>query len=523
MPSNKPTEGVLALDMGTSSVRAVVYDTAGRMIIPTLCDLPYKVRTEEPGEVSSDPDRLVSLIAQAIDAALKGASKKMSIIGVGTSCYWHSLMGIDAKGRPTTELFTWADTRSASETRRLRAAEDEHAYHARTGCFFHASYWPAKLRWLRSTRAAAFRKTVRWVSLGEYLYRDFFGDMPAVSVSIASGTGLLDVNRCDWDPAALRLAGIHSQQLATLDDWDHSRHGLHPALARRWPQLARIPWYLPLGDGGLANVGASAVDPAWACATIGTSSALRIIMAAERLDIPWGTFVYRLDRRRFVVGGALSEGGNVVRWLTEGMGIKDKTKLERAAAGVPPDSHGLTILPFWAGERSPNWRADARAVIAGLSLGTLPAHLLRAVMEAITYQLASVAGSVERVAARPKALIATGGQLVHSPAWCQILADALNLPVMTSPEQEASSRGAALLALHAQGRLPRLWSMSPGRGRRHRPSKVAHVIYERARERQQRLYDLLFPSAGEPEHATPIAAAGSGSRTRDLRTPAAKH
>jgi len=361
------------------------------------------------------------------------------------------------------------------------------------------------------------------VSLGEYLYRDFFGDMPAVSVSIASGTGLLDVNRCDWDPAALRLAGIHSQQLATLDDWDHSRHGLHPALARRWPQLARIPWYLPLGDGGLANVGASAVDPAWACATIGTSSALRIIMAAERLDIPWGTFVYRLDRRRFVVGGALSEGGNVVRWLTEGMGIKDKTKLERAAAGVPPDSHGLTILPFWAGERSPNWRADARAVIAGLSLGTLPAHLLRAVMEAITYQLASVAGSVERVAARPKALIATGGQLVHSPAWCQILADALNLPVMTSPEQEASSRGAALLALHAQGRLPRLWSMSPGRGRRHRPSKVAHVIYERARERQQRLYDLLFPSAGEPEHATPIAAAGSGSRTRDLRTPAAKH
>src|SRR2546421_802415 len=114
MPSNKPTEAVLALDLGTSSVRAVVYDTAGRMIAPTLCELPYKIRTKEAGEVSSDPDRLVALIAQAIDGALKAAPKKMSIIAVGTSCYWHSLMGIDATGRPTTELLTWADTRSAS-------------------------------------------------------------------------------------------------------------------------------------------------------------------------------------------------------------------------------------------------------------------------------------------------------------------------------------------------------------------------------------------------------------------------
>src|SRR5437868_14312603 len=301
MPA-KRHPAVLTLDLGTSSVRAAAYDTRGRMLDATLSDFPSKVDTPSPGQVSSNPDALVALIGKAIDASIRVADRKhLEILAVGCSCYWHSLMGIDARGRPTTELLTWADTRSAMETRRLRADEDEHAYHARTGCFFHASYWPAKLRWLRSTRAAAFRKTLRWVSLGEYLYRDFFGDMPAVSVSIASGTGLLDVNRCDWDPAALRLAGIHSQQLATLDDWDHSRHGLHPALARRWPQLARIPWYLPLGDGGLANVGASAVDPAWACATIGTSSALRIIMAAERLDIPWGTFVYRLDRRRFVV------------------------------------------------------------------------------------------------------------------------------------------------------------------------------------------------------------------------------
>jgi gluconokinase len=183
----------------------------------------------------------------------------------------------------------------------------------------------------------------------------------------------------------------------------------------------------------------------------------------------------------------------------------------------------LTVLPFWAGERSPNWRGDARAVIAGLSLGTQPSQLLRAAMEAITYQLVAVATAMKRVVARPQAVIATGGQLIHSPAWSQMLADALNLKVMTSAEPEASSRGAALLALHALGRLPRLWSSRPALGRTFRPRPSVHAVYERARRRQQQLYDLLFPPLGEPEHATPTAAAGSGSRKKDLRSPAAKH
>src|SRR5438045_5267576 len=157
---------------------------------------------------------------------------------------------------------------------------------------------------------------------------------------------------------------------------------------------------------------------------------MRVLLERERVAIPWGTFVYRLDRRRFVVGGALSEGGNVVRWFTRGLGAQPKKKLERAAAGIAPDSHGLTVLPFWAGERRPNWRGDARAVIAGLSLGSQPAQMVRASMEAITYQLVAVAAAIERVVPRPRAVIATGGQLIHSAAWRQMLADPLKLPVM---------------------------------------------------------------------------------------------
>jgi gluconokinase len=522
VPKTKSKQGVVALDLGTSSVRAVVYDARGAMVESTLTDLPYKVATTEAGEVSSDPDRLVKLIVQSIDGALRAARKeKVDILAASASCYWHSLMGVDRAGRPTTELLTWADTRSAPQTRSLRTHFDERTYHARTGCFFHASYWPAKLRWLRKTRPAVVARTARWISLGEYLYQQLHDDS-RVSYSIASGTGLLDVNRCEWDKDALRLAGISARQLSPLADWDQPARSLRPHFARRWPELRELPWYLPVGDGALANVGAGCVSPRWACATIGTSGALRVVIDRKRLSVPWGTFVYRLDRHRFVLGGALSEGGNVVRWFTDALGLKPKKKLEKAAAALPPDGHGLTVLPFWAGERSPNWRGDARAVIAGLSLGTQPAQMLRASMEAITYQFVAVAAAMMRVVARPEAVIATGGQLIHSPAWSQMLADALNLRVMTSAEPEASSRGAALLALHALGRLPRLWSLRPARGHTFRPRASVHAVYERARQRQQQLYELLFPPLGQPEHATPIAAAGSDSRRKDLRSPAAK-
>ena len=521
-PSSR-SRGVLALDLGTSSVRAVIYDARGRMIEPTLCDLSYKVDTTAPGQVTSDPDLLLRLILRTIDSSLGAAHKaKIDVLGVGASCYWHSLMGVDRDGRPTTPLFTWADTRSAGETRKFRTRADERTYHRRTGCYFHASFWPAKLRWLRATQAVAVRRTARWISLGEYLYQHLLGEY-RVSISIAAGTGLLDVHRCRWDVAALRLAGITADRLSPLEDWDEALRDLRPAFAKRWPALIGVPWYLPLGDGALANVGAACLKPQWFCATIGTSSALRVILERDRLAIPWGAWVYRLDRRRFVLGGALSEGGNVMRWITDGLGLKHKKKVERAAATMLPDQHGLTVLPFWAGERSPNWRGDARAAITGLSLSTEPAGLVRAAMEAISYQFVAVATAMRRVVPQPRAVIATGGQLIHSRAWCQMLADALKIPVITSPETEASSRGAALLALFALGILPGLWDQSPRRGRAFQPRAAAHRTYELARRRQQRLYELLLPPPGQPEHATPSAAAGSSPKRTRLRPPAARH
>ncbi len=514
--------GVLALDLGTSSVRAVVYDQRGRLVDATFAEVPYQLDTSTPGQASSDADQLAGLIEGAIDTAVKAAKKEdLSIAAVAASCYWHSLMGIDRTGRPTTELLTWADTRSQPAAAGLRAWHDERAYHRRTGCYFHASFWPAKLRWLKATRPAVVRKTVRWVSLAEYLYGRFFGTAP-VSLSIASGTGLLDVHRCRWDAQALRLAGIGSTALSAIADWDTPSSGLRPAYARRWPRLADKPWYLPLGDGALSNVGAGCLKPEWLCAMVGTSSALRVVLETPDLEVPWGAFAYRLDRRRFVLGGALSEGGNVIRSLHKLLGVKKRAAVEAAVRTIPADSHGLTVLPFWAGERSPNWRGEVRGVIEGLSLSTRPEEIVRATMEGISFQVGQVYRALRETTRRPRRVIATGGQLLHSNTWMQMLADVLDVPVSASAEPEASSRGAALLALYALGRRPALWHDQPRMGRTFHPQPAARRTYAAAMERQAELYERVFPDlrqSSQRRGTIRSQKAGSSKPSRQTLTP----
>jgi gluconokinase len=242
------------------------------------------------------------------------------------------------------------------------------------------------------------------------------------------------------------------------------------------------------------------------------------VLAEKQLKIPSALWAYRLDSEHIVLGGALSEGGNVIRWLCDLLGLK-RRQAESAAARVPADSHGLTILPFWAGERSPNWRGDARAHIAGLSLATSAAQIVRAAMEAITYRFMAVYEAMLDSVPRPRALVASGGRLVHSPLWTQMLADALAVPVSLSPEPEASSRGAALLALNALGFRPNLWEDKPAWGRLVQPRAKLTRVYRSGRRRQTELEALVLPPATADERSSvgPV----SGSRKPDLRTQAA--
>jgi gluconokinase len=209
-------------------------------------------------------------------------------------------------------------------------------------------------------------------------------------------------------------------------------------------------------------------------------------VATEPVAVPRGLWSYRVDRHRALVGGATSEGGNVHAWLRSVLNLPDENQVEAELAGAEPDTHGLTVLPFLAGERSPGWRSDRRATISGLSLETTAVAILRAGLEAVALRLASVYALLAPLAGPHHSVIASGGAL-RSRAWAQMIADALGRPVRLSAEEEATSRGSALLALQSLGRLPDLRAAQAPLGPVVEPSPRRHALYRNALDRQKRL------------------------------------
>ena len=481
---------VLALDVGTSSARARAFDAAGRAQPGAEGRVSYEPRTTPDGGVELDADLLLAAAAEAIDAGLAGLGAGAArVAAVGVSVFWHSLLALDATGRPLTPVITWADTRSAEAAAALRGAHDERRIHARTGAPLHAAFFPAKLRWLREARPQVFSRAATWCGFGEYLHARLTGRL-ATSLSMASGTGLLDQAGGGWDPEMLEAAGIAAHQMPPIDDV--AAPGLIAPHAARWPGLARVPWHPARGDGACSNVGSGCWGPGRVALNVGTSAALRVVLPAPsgpHPATPWGLWRYRVDGGRALVGGATSEGGNVLAWCRKHLVLPhDPAALEEALGAIAPDGHGLTGLPFFAGERSPGWRPEARAAVAGLSLGTGGVEITRALLESVAFRLAEIYDRLRALAAADHLVVASGGALARSPVWAQIVTDALGVPVALGSDAEASVRGAALLALEALGvPIPE----APAPRRVLQPIPERHARYQAARERQRRLYDNI--------------------------------
>ena len=486
---------VLAVDVGTSSVRVEPYDALGRLIRDQGAQRQYAARTTADGGAEMNPDELFDQTAHALDEAHARAGRLSQPIGaVAMTTFWHSVLGVGPRGRPTTPLYLWADSRSRGAMARLRERLDDRAQHARTGCVLHWSYLPAKLLWLSEAEPERFRRTRTWMSFGEYCHQQIFG-RTVCSLSMASGTGLFDQNARAWDREVLDALPISSEQLAPLGDLDQPLDGPAAAYARRWPLLRNVPWYAAVGDGGCSNVGSGCVTRERMALMVGTSGALRVAWRAERATIPWGGWCYRVDGHRFVMGGALTNGGNLFAWMRQTLKLPGIGAAERELAAMEPDAHGLTVLPFLAGERSPGYAAEAQAAILGLDLATRPIDILRAGLEAVALRFALLHDILKVEAPEARQIVATGGGLLRSPAWVQMMADALGRPVVASGEPEASSRGAALLAFEALGAIPAIETVPAATGQVYEPDPVHHIRYREAQQRHRRYYRQLVGGA----------------------------
>jgi gluconokinase len=479
-----PDTAVLALDVGTSSCRASLYDAQARPIAERAAHVAYTPRVTPEGGAELDPETLFTNVCATIDQALSGSPPPIGAVAAST--FWHSLLGVDGDGRPLTPVYLWLDARARGEVPRLRQQLDEAAIHARTGCVLHWTYWPARLTWLQRTAPDLARGVKRWVSFGEFLLRRLTG-ADGVSLSMASGTGLLDIHTCEWHPPLLELLGLDPSRLGPLAPL----HGI--GSTDRWPVLQGVPWLPAVGDGACSNLGAGCTSPDRFALMIGTSGAERAIWSPSGdFEVPTGLWCYRVDDRRIVLGGALNDGGSLFDWLRGTLQLPDLASEEQSLASMQPDAHGLTVLPLWGGERNPGWADDARGAIVGLRLGTRPLDIVRACLEGVALRFAEIDRRLLAALPEARELIATGGALLHSPAWMHIIADVLGRPVLASAEGEASSRGAALLGLESIGALSTsIEALAPVTTRRFEPLAEYTRRYQAAAERQRRLYDAL--------------------------------
>ncbi len=492
---------ILTLDVGTSSVRAMLFatdgDMRGRPLPDSETQIKYSVDTTSDGGVTLDPAMLYDNTLKVIDGVLDKVPGGDTVAAVAMDTLWHSTLGVDEGGENITPLYLYSDGRAAGAAATLRTMLDPRAVHDRTGCVLHPSYLPARLLWLSEAQPDIYRRVARWHSFGEYLYLRLFG-RTVVSYSMASGTGLLDVHKLAWDPEVLRAIALDPEKLAPLGDRDTRLGPITGEWARRWPLLKDAPWFPALGDGACSNIGSGCATPARINLTVGTTGALRVVPATSDAAVREGLFLYRVDKGRPLIGGATSEGGNLFAWMRDTMQFDPVPKLDAELAALEPDGHGLTVLPFIAGERAPGWVDRATATISGLTQATRPIDILRAGLEAIAYRFALILARLADVAAVGAPVIASGGSLLSSPAWMQIVADVLDRPVMALDEKESTSRGAALLALESLGLLPDAADAPSAFGATYEPDRARHARYTQAIARQTHLYDLLIaPQAPE--------------------------
>jgi gluconokinase len=445
---------VLGLDLGTTSAKAVAFESDGRVC--AQAEAGYPLLEPEHGHAEQDPDRVVDAALDVLrDAAAAARETGAEIAGIGISTAMHALYGVGHDSRPVTPLITWADTRAADQAERLRREHPE--LHDRTGTPLHPMSPLPKLMWLREHQPDAFGAAMLWGGLKELVVEELTGGW-WVDHSCASGTGLLVLDRLEWDAEALELAGVRETQLGTLAPATEILE-LSDSPAERVGLARGTPVVIGGGDGPLANLGVGAVRPGVAACSIGTSGALRLVVERPVVDPARRVFCYALVPDRWVVGGAINNGGVVLQWAAEalapdvGSGDDAMKALVECAAGAPAGSDGLLMLPYLLSERAPHWSPLPRGAYVGLTRHHGREHLVRAAMEGVCQQLALVLASMREAGNEVRDVRATGG-FARSALWRQILADALGMPVGFPAGHEGSAFGAALLAMQALGLVP---------------------------------------------------------------------
>jgi glycerol kinase len=485
---------ILALDQGTTSSRAILFDRAGRPV--AMAQQEFRQIFPQPGWVEHDPAEIWNTQLGCARQALKQAgatAAEVAAIGVTnqreTVVVWER-----ASGRPIANAIVWQDRRTAGACSELRERGVEPEITARTGLLLDPYFSGTKLAWLLDqvpgARARAERGELAFGTIDSWLIWNLTGGAHVTDVSNASRTLLADLATLDWDDWLLDTLRVPRALLPRITASSEVVGRTHAALFG-----APIPIGGNAGDQQAATFGQACFGAGMAKNTYGTGCFMLLNVGSapqpsgNRLlaTAGWQLGASAAVRRSYALEGSVFIGGAVVQWLRDGLGLFMRSEEVEALAMQAPDAGGVAFVPAFAGLGAPHWDPNARGLLIGITRGTTRAHVARAALESIALQSAEVLDAMQRDAGQPIRELRVDGGAARNDLLMQFQADVMGVPVVRPVVTETTALGAAYLAGLAVGfwqdvdELAALWRAE----RRFEPMLPPDARAERLRQWQR--------------------------------------
>ncbi len=440
---------IVSLDVGTTATKAAAFGIDSPWRQATQHE--YPLLEPQPGWQVQEPAAVQAAVVRALRECVD-ACEGAEIVALSLSTAWHAVIGVGDDERPLTPIVTWADSRASSTLSGLRAEGDIGWLHQLSGTPVHPMAPLLKLRWFAEHEPALAGRVRWWLGLKDFLIWTLTGQI-ATELSTASGTGLLNRWTQQWSPQAAAVANVGLDRLPPI----HSPSATLPlsaGVAAECGLPAGLPVVLGAADGPLGNVGTGALDPGVAGLSLGTSGAVRLLVDEQPASLDPSLFCYSLDEHSWVIGGAMSNGGLVVRWLGDTLVDRDDclprdAEVLAMAASVPAGSDGLVMLPYLLAERAPLWDPEIAGAYLGLRRRHTRAHLMRAGIEGVALQLGLVADRLAAV--QPLSSVRATGGVFRSDLWAEVVAATLGRDLVVTGGAEGTALGAAAYGLRSLG------------------------------------------------------------------------
>ena len=443
----------IGIDVGTSSIKALLVDGEGRVIASSNPEYPFQ--TPAPLQAETDPEVWWEATCRAL-RELVGKTDAASISGIGLTGQMHGLVLLDDKGNPLRPCIMWNDQRSFKECEEMTEAIGEAEVLRITGNPILAGFTAPKLRWVEKHEPEVFSKISKVLLPKDFIrYRltgEFFSD-----VSDASGTSMLNVGERKWSDEILSAMGWSRAWLPEVTESTIASTRISGEASSLTGLATGTPVIAGGGDQAAQAVGCGIVQEGMVSATLGTSGVVFAQSDQYRVE-PEGklhAFCHAVPGKWHLMGVMLSAAGSF-QWYKNHLGLEEQKReelgegnaydlLTQGAASVEPGCEGLVFLPYLSGERTPHPDPHARGAFVGLTLRHGKAHLSRAVLEGVSYGLNDSLSLMQALGVHPAKVILSGGG-ARSALWKQMLSDIFETPCCLVNATEGAAYGAALLA-----------------------------------------------------------------------------